>query len=137
MATPHFSDAELRCRCGCGRLPPQEFQDELESLRVDFEQATVEYERRTGKRVSPAMKLSSGWRCPDHNDEVSKTGRDGPHTKGAVDVLVYGIAAWLLLRCALIRSWFGIGVSQKGPRTSRFLHFDQLTERTRPWVWSY
>ena len=122
MSTPHFTDAELRCRCGCGLLPPPAFQTELEALRLEY---------------GAPMKLSSCYRCPDHNEEVSSTGRDGPHTLGAVDVLVYGQHAWKLLGVAMRYGWQGIGVSQKGPRASRFLHLDRLTEGTRPWVWSY
>ena len=122
MSTAHFTDTELRCRCGCGGLPPSDFQDRLEELRVNY---------------AKPMRLSSGWRCPDYNSQVSSTGRDGPHTKGAVDVLVRGSDAWLLLKHATTLEWFGIGVSQKGPHESRFLHLDHLTEGTRPWVWRY
>lgn len=122
MATEHFTDDELRCRCGCGGLPPQSFQDELEALRVAY---------------GHPMRISSGYRCPDYNDKVSSTGRDGPHSKGAVDVLVSGRAAWQLIYHALYRGWRGIGVSQKGEHARRFIHLDNLDQPARPWVWSY
>ncbi len=137
VSTLHFTDDELRCRCGCGQLPPQDFQDELEVLRVDYEREVFEYNIEFSMHISPAMKLSSGWRCPEYNKLVSTTGENGPHTLGAVDVLVCLAASWLLLKVATARRWFGIGVSQKGPHSSRFLHLDQLTEGTRPTVWSY
>ncbi len=122
MATEHFTDAELRCRCECGGLPPQAFQDALEELRVEY-----------GK----PMRLSSAWRCPAYNARVSKTGRTGPHTKGAVDVLIWGREAQALLKCALRLGWTGVGVAQNGPHEARFLHLDRLETEMRPWVWSY
>ena len=122
MATENFSDAELACRCGCGGLPPEDFQEELQRLRESY--------------GSP-MRLSSAYRCPDYHDRVSSTGREGPHTKGAVDVLIWGDPAHELLMLALAYGWTGIGVSQKGTKESRFLHLDRLSGETRPWVWSY
>jgi len=122
MATAHFTDAELGCKCGCGGLPPQDFQDLLEALRI-FHDAP--------------LRISSGYRCPDHNAKVSKTGRAGPHTKGAVDVLVSGERAYELLQDAISLGWTGIGLSQKGPHESRFLHLDRLVDSPRPTVWSY
>jgi len=126
MATKHFTDAELACRCGCGTLPPQEFQEELELLRVAY---------------GRPMRISSAARCPDHNESVSaKRTRDGPHTIGAVDVLVFGSDAWELDRCARRFGWSGIGTHQKEHRETRFKHLDRLVSapgRPRPWEWSY
>lgn len=124
MATPHFTDAELACR-HCGQLPPAEFQERLERFRVVY-----------GRPI----RLSSAFRCSEHNQKVSKTGPRGPHTHGAVDVLCYGQEAWDLLKAAMRYEWSGIGISQKGPRESRFIHLDDLTrspDHPRPWVWSY
>jgi hypothetical protein len=30
--TPHFSDEELRCKCGCGMLPEPDFMQKTEAL---------------------------------------------------------------------------------------------------------
>lgn len=122
MSTKNFPDTELACKCGCGGLPPVPFQLELQRLRNNYGRPMV---------------LSSGCRCPDHNVRKSKTGRNGPHTQGAVDVLVWGEAAHDLIANALAAGWTGIGVSQKGAREARFIHLDQLEGPTRPWVWSY
>lgn len=121
MSTANFSDTELACRCGCGGLPPQEFQDELQRLRDEY---------------GRPMRISSAWRCPDHNDRVSKTGRNGPHTRGAVDVLVFGTAVWDLDEIAKEFGWHGIGKSQKGPFESRFIHLDRRPFERRT-EWSY
>ena len=87
------------------------------------------------------MRVSSGFRCPDHNEQVSAEGtRDGPHTIGAVDVLVFGGDAYHLDRCARKMGWSGIGTNQKGHRVGRFKHLDRLVDspaRPRPWEWSY
>ena len=84
------------------------------------------------------LNVSSGYRCPEHNQRVSSTGMSGPHTRGtAVDVLIYGGEAWRVLRAAPSHGMIGIGVSQKGEHSKRFLHLDQDTEGNRPWIWSY
>jgi len=122
--TEHFSDAELRCRCGCGRQEMKVgFMALLEALRKEY-----------GK----PMIVSSAFRCPEHNNRVSTTGRDGPHTTGkAIDILVSGNCAFRLIKSALFYGFTGIGISQKGPHAQRFIHLDALNGTLRPRVWSY
>ncbi len=69
---PHFSRKELECHCGCGQMEmDHELLDRLESLRTAF-----------GK----PMRVTSGFRCPTYNAQISGTGFTGPHTTGmAVD----------------------------------------------------
>lgn len=82
------------------------------------------------------MRVTSGYRCPDHNDRVSSSGRDGPHTTGkAADIGCDGRDAYRLLAAALKYRMQGIGINQKGD--GRFLHFDTLAAPHRPRVWSY
>ena len=91
-------------------------------------------------KLGKPMKLSSAYRCPEHNSKVSSTGKSGPHTTGmAIDIVCSGKDAWELLSFAMIRSkvWKGIGVSQKGKHESRFIHLDTIEADNRPWVWSY
>lgn len=122
--TPHFSDSELACKCGCGMLPQPDFMDKIERVRVKY-----------GK----PMLVTSGARCPAHNAEESSTGLDGPHTTGrALDVAASGADALKLILLAVAEGITGIGVSQKG--NSRFLHFDDLpgdAKHPRPFIWSY
>lgn len=123
MATsPHFSDKELRCKhCGDNRMEP-EFLKKLERIRLE---------------VGP-MRLSSAYRCPEHNSNVSSTGATGPHTTGrAVDVLCSGAQAFLVMEVAFKHGMTGIGVKQKGPHGGRFIHLDDLDTAQRPWVWGY
>lgn len=83
------------------------------------------------------MIITSGYRCPKHNEEVSSTGRTGPHTTGlAVDVKVSGENAYRLIESALRHGISGIGISQNGDWGKRFIHLDML-EDNRPRIWSY
>jgi len=122
--TPHFSKAELACRCGCGMLPDQHFMDKVEALRVAF-----------GK----PLRVTSAARCPAYNATVSSTGKAGPHTTGrAIDFGVQGADARQLVGMAIERGFTGIGVAQKGG--GRFIHLDDLPNGPgcpRPWIWSY
>lgn len=123
--TPHFSDAELRCKCGCGKLPSKSFMVLIEAIRVEF---------------GYPMPVASGARCSAYNQKVSSTGPDGPHTKDAIDIRVSGAKALRLILIALKYGITGIGVSQKGPHDSRFVHLDSLPDapgQPRPWIWSY
>ena len=89
------------------------------------------------------LAVSSGYRCPTHNDNVSSTGRTGPHTTGcAADFLVYGAQAAALLSRLPEVGITGTGLSQASStlHKDRFVHVDTLDEapgRPRPWVWTY
>ena len=125
ISSENFSDKELSCsHCGENKFD-QKTLDALQELREVL-----------GKPLS----LSSAYRCSVHNDKVSSSGTDGPHTTGqAIDILCSGKFAYKILNYAMIRSsiWKGIGVSQKGNHNSRFLHLDTIKADNRPWIWSY
>lgn len=121
---PNFTESEMRCKCGCGRadMAPG-FMDRLQTMRT---------------RSASAFIVTSGYRCPDYNDRIAKTGRTGPHTTGhAVDLLCGGARAHEILLLAAGEGMTGIGVSQRGDHGKRFLHLDDLTTGPRPGVWSY
>lgn len=82
--------------------------------------------------------VSSGYRSPEHNKQVSKTGDSGPHTTGrAMDIAIRGEAAYVLLKTVLACGMTGIGINQRGD--ARFLHIDNLEKPDfpRPMIWSY
>jgi len=122
--TPHFTTAELQCKCGCGMLPAQDFMAKVETLRV---------------RVGFPLPVTSAARCPKHNRAVSGTGDDGPHTTGrAIDFGISRQQAYIVMREALEMGFTGMGFQQKG--NGRFLHLDDLQDapgQPRPTVWSY
>jgi zinc D-Ala-D-Ala carboxypeptidase len=122
--TPHFTRAELACRCGCGTLPEQYFMTKVEALRVAY-----------GKPLT----VTSAARCSTHNANVSGTGMHGPHTTGrAIDFAVDRGDAYRLTKLAFEHGFTGIGWQQKG--ASRFVHIDDLPDapgQPRPTTWSY
>lgn len=85
------------------------------------------------------MTVTSGYRCPKYNAQVSETGLGGPHTTGhAADFSIRGSEAYRLVGAAMRRGFTGVGVSQKGD--SRFIHLDDLpitVTSPRPRIWSY
>lgn len=125
MAWKHFKIDEFKCPCPCGR-------NEMDSKFVDLLDELREV-------CGFALPVTSGYRCPKHNAEVSSTGLTGPHTTGrAADFGVSGKQAYELLTWAVRMGFTGIGVNQKG--ASRFIHLDDLpaaTGQPRSTVWSY
>lgn len=124
MTLRYFKIEEFACsHCGQNLIDNQ-FVTELDELR---------------HRYGAPLKVSSGYRCPDHNAKVSSTGRTGPHVMGrACDFLIDRTNAYRLLRIALDMGFTGIGVQQKG--SGRFLHIDNLPNspgQPRPTVFSY
>ena len=123
--TQNFSREELACK-HCGRMEiPLPTVERLQALR---------------DKVGHFLRVSSGYRCPEHNNAVSSTGRDGPHTRGAFDILIYGDDAYHLVQAAMEVGFTGIGVNQTGPIEKRFIHVDALADETglpRPTIWSY
>ena len=117
---PNFKRTEFECS-HCGAEGVQEkLIEKLQALRLEY-----------GK----PMRITSGYRCPDHPVEARKAA-SGAHTTGkAADIAVEGRQAHELLRQALDMNFKGIGVQQKG--TGRFIHLDDWIAPNRPTVWSY
>lgn len=123
----NFSFAEIACRETGHCLIDLSFMDKLQRLRSG---------------CGFALKVTSGYRSPDHSVEAAKEAR-GTHTYGvAVDIAVSGSKAHIVLSEALLLGFTGVGISQKGPLESRFLHLDCMSPEVsarfpRPAVWSY
>jgi zinc D-Ala-D-Ala carboxypeptidase len=117
---PNFKAAEFKCsHCGKNEMKP-DFMAKLQALRTTY-----------GK----PMRVTSGYRCPQHPTEAKKAA-PGSHPSGcAVDIGVEGADAHRLLTLAMAAGFTGIGVQQKD--TGRFLHLDTLTTGVRPTIWSY
>jgi len=120
LITPHFSIAEMQCRChnpNCERKDPDmngDMMKMLEELRL----ATF------------ALPVSSGARCLDHDISISpkKNKLGGVHVQAvAVDVLVGHLGSPDILKIidrARKIGFSGLGVSLSGNRKKRFLHLD-------------
>ena len=116
----NFSAKEFDCsHCGKNEMQP-DFLQKLQTLRNVY-----------GK----PMRITSGYRCPEHPIEAKKA-NPGAHSSGcACDVAVDGQQAYELMKHAFALGFTGIGVNQK--TSGRFIHLDTLEELPRPNVWSY
>ena len=121
MAWKHFKREEFACRCGCGQnLIEDSLVDALDALR---------------EQLGFPMPVTSGYRCPEHNQKVSTTGPGGPHTTGrAADIGVSRDKAVALLAAALKMNFTGLGLNQKGD--ARFVHLDLVPREYRT-CWTY
>ncbi len=115
-----FSEAEMRCKCGCGRADMSEtFMARLQRVRDAYCRPIV---------------VTSGFRCLEHDRSV---GGAGVHPKGrAADIAVSGRDCFALVDLAISKGMTGIGLKQHGPHGGRFMHLDDLGS-PRPRIWTY
>lgn len=116
----YFTYDEFKCsHCGENKIKDY-FVHGLDTLR---------------DRCGFPLVVSSGYRCPEHNQAVSTTGPMGPHTTGlAADLLVDREKAVIVLYEAYGLGFRGFGVHQKGD--GRFVHLDMVNRPTRT-IWTY
>jgi len=115
----HFSRWEFACHCGCGfDTPNPELVQALELLRAEL-----------GDRP---IRITSGCRCPVHNDSVESSDYS-QHVRGrAADIWVAGMDVVYLARLAEQVQAFnegGIGVYPD----SGFVHVDVRVEKPEYW----
>lgn len=79
--------------------------------------------------------ITSGYRTPEYNNQISSTGFTGAHTTGkAADIAVSRENAYTVLKNAFEMDCFtGIGINQKGDK--RFIHLDSIDGSNR--IWTY
>ena len=124
---PNFIFSEIACRETGKCLIDLSFMDKVQRLRSG---------------CGFVLTVTSGYRSPEHSVEAAKEAV-GVHPYGvAIDIAVSGAKAHTVLSEALILGFTGIGVSQKGPLESRFLHLDCMVPEIsarfpRPGLWSY
>ena len=109
MSYEYFSSKELQCKCGCGK---QEMNEAFMTKIVE------------GRRESSfPWTVTSAYRCPEYNKEVSFTGYDGPHTRGrAIDIKVNNSKQ----RAFIIDVFKRLGFTRIGIAKD-FVHGDDLT----------
>lgn len=117
---PNFTKQEFECS-HCGAMEMQSgFLAKLQALRTAY-----------GK----PMRITSGYRCPQHPIEARKP-EPGAHATGrAADIGVRGMEAYRVAQLAFEHGFTGIGVKQHGD--SRFIHVDDAPNLSRPMIWSY
>ena len=102
-----FRADELRCRCGnCdGGEMNKFFMERLISLRENMGFPFV---------------VTSAYRCPAYNEQISDTGAEGPHTTGrAIDLRVYGHRAQNLIQGAHRYGILGLNHGGAGRSSAR------------------
>ena len=105
-----FSDEELTCQCGCGRM----------EMDAQFMRKVV---NARGALGVPFI-VTSAYRCPEHNNRVSKSGYNGPHTIGrALDIRADARTKSIVLDYFAKQGMTRFGVAKT------FIHFDDLTEQ--------
>lgn len=121
-STKHFSKKELQCKCGCGVAKMDEhFMELIEMLRFSV-----------GLPLTP----TSAYRCLKHNTNIGS--KSPVHTMGlAMDIQCSGDLAHRVLTEAMPLGFTGVGISQRGNHSDRFIHLDSYNDELRPWVWSY
>jgi uncharacterized protein YcbK (DUF882 family) len=112
---------------------------------MKFSDESIQWLEKLRLAVRRPVRINSGYRCPEHNDAVSKSGLNGPHTvtandNVAVDIGVSGTEAYIVLREACKLDFTGLGIAQKGGYSGRIIHLDRIRPGDRiprPGVWSY
>lgn len=125
--TPHFTDTELACRCGCGMIPAQPLLDALEAARLIY-----------GRPIH----ITSGARCETYNRDVGGSLKSAHITGLAVDLapptgpdlmdlisVFHGVLA--LIRATRNPDCGGFGMGERNGQ--RLIHFDVAAKR----AWMY
>ena len=121
MSSEFFATNELSCKCGCNEcLMDRTFMGKLDAIR---------------EAVNKPFPVTSAYRCPDHNDNVSGTGRGGPHTTGrAIDIKAAGRMKFEIMEAAKSQGMTRFGIGRE------FIHIDDLSEEDGfdgDVVWTY
>jgi uncharacterized protein YcbK (DUF882 family) len=118
----YFKDSELACKHTGENGMDVAFMKIVEAIREE---------------CGFPFRVSSAYRHPTHPIEAGKQ-KPGAHASGkAIDILVSMEQAFILVEVALKHGIIGIGISQKGPVGTRFIHLDMDESRSRPRIWSY
>ena len=110
----HFDRAEFACRCGCGfDTVDAELVLMLEEIRKEFERPVY---------------VTSGCRCPEHNQHVGGS-PNSQHLKGrAADIQVKGVEPWQVqefIESELVPSGLG--------KYDSFTHIDSRSGNLSRW----
>lgn len=124
----YFTLEELKCPCG-----------ECKSIGLEMDNQFMQMVVIIRQLVGFPLIVDSAYRCPVHNNKVSKSGYHGAHTLGkAMDIAVRGVQAIAVLKEAFLLNMSGIGIQQKGE--VRIIHLDNCLPSDgfpRPDIWSY
>ena len=121
--SPHFSEREFQCKCGCGicRVDPVLIK-KLEWIR---------------KVLGRSMTVKSGCRCKTHNKMIGGKSRSAHLTSRwrfctAADIAVNGS----IQRFRLVETALNAGIKRIGPH-KRFVHLDVDENLPQNRLWLY
>ena len=111
---------EFKCSC-CGK--------------VKMDAAMIDLVQNARNELGP-LSITSAFRCSSHNDSVSSTGPNGPHTTGhSLDISVKDSQHRKELIDYFATKVTGLGIAKS------FIHIDNLTHEhgfnMRPNAWKY
>lgn len=130
--TTRFTYDEFKCQCNHCESERALTRDKGEWFRAPEFRAFMIRLIDLRHHLGFPMTVTSGYRCPDHNNAISSTGLDGPHTKGAADIAIIFERMYLLVDEATSRK-MGVGIKQHGPFAKRIIHLDN----DGPRLWTY
>lgn len=111
---PNFTKEEFDCHETSENDMQPKFMEMLQSLRA---------------RYGKPMRITSGYRSPNHSIERKKT-KPGTHAQGiAADIYCTGLDKYRLVKLAFELGFTGIGVD------TNFIHLDISKDRCA--IWSY
>lgn len=118
--TKYFHVDEFACSC-CGRVDMDaEFLECIDNLREACDFPFV---------------VTSGFRCKEHNDKIGGA-KGSQHLFGmGADIRLSGDKAHKVVSLAREYGFNGVGISQKGNYSGRFIHLD--TRKGSFALWSY
>jgi len=116
----NFSPDEIKC-------------SHCEELKIDEELMDLIQDAR--ENLGP-LRITSGYRCSEHNNNISSTGSNGPHTTGkSLDIATSNSQERKELIDYFATKVSGLGIAKN------FIHIDLLTsedgfdERPNSWVY--
>ena len=119
MITPNFSKSEMACRCGCG----------LDHMDERFMTMLQQLRNKLG-----SLPISSGVRCEKHNHDSGGYPKSAHLQSKGADIKIFGPRALALVEEARRIGFSGVGISQKGDHSTRFIHLDTMPRQA---LWSY
>lgn len=123
----YFTDIELRCRCGCGLLPPEKSVERLYALRI---------------LLGVPLKITSAARCRRHNKKCGgksgsihlpyelRSGQSALWRGGAFDIIADYDLQVRIIAAGMSLRFFGFGIAKN------FIHIDDA-ERGKIVSWRY
>lgn len=115
MLNKYFTEKELSCRCGCGKMPSEFAIEKLFTLR---------------KSIGIPLIINSGARCALHNKNVGGS-VNSMHVVGiAFDIRFPNTDLITFLKYSDVYGFYGIGIDFR----KRFVHVDLRVVRA---MWGY